>query len=83
MDKPLKEIFDKESDTYLGIFKEDSGYEVCYKYNQLGEEWNCFGGSVGYSTASFDTLEECEAFISKGMKEQGNNPDVWLDMVAC
>jgi len=78
----IKEIFDKDGDMYLGIFKEGDSYEVMYKYNQLGEEYNCFGGSVGYNTANFKTLSECDAFINKGIANQSKNPDIWLDMVA-
>jgi hypothetical protein len=41
-----------------------------------------FGGSVGYNVADFNTVEEAEDFLLKGIAECDVNPDVWLDMVA-
>ena len=41
-----------------------------------------FGGSVGYWIAEFDTIEEAQDFLLKGISEYDKNPDIWLEMVA-
>lgn len=45
-------------------------------------ELGSFGGSVGFTTADFDTIEEARAFLLKGISECDRNPEVWLEMVA-
>jgi hypothetical protein len=44
-------------------------------------ELNSFGGSVGYGIADFDTMEEAQDFLLKGISECDTNPEIWLDMV--
>ncbi len=58
----------------------DYCYEVEFKING-DKEWNSFGGGVGYTTATFKTLEKALKFITKGQKEQAENPEIWLEMV--
>ena len=41
-------------------------------------ELNSFGGSVGFRIAEFDTLEEAQDFLLKGI----GNPDIWWEMLA-
>jgi len=51
-------------------------------WREIGEkDWNDFGGSVGYTIADFKTLQEAKDFIVKGLAEQDENPDIWLEMV--
>ena len=45
-------------------------------------ELNSFGGSVGFRIAEFDTLEEAQDFLLKGISSEGNDPDKWLEMLA-
>ncbi len=45
------------------------------------ELFSC-GGSVGFNFADFNTVEEAEDFLLKGIAEYDVNPEVWLDMVA-
>jgi len=80
MKTPIKKTL--YNDIHYGIFKTGGSFEVMFKYDQEGEEWSCFGGSVGYTTANFKTMEECDNFLTKGFKEDQSNPDIWLDMVA-
>ncbi len=44
-------------------------------------ELNSFGGAVGYTIADFDTLEEAQDFLLKGMALEDANPDIFLEMV--
>ncbi len=53
-------------------------YEVMYF---LDGELNSFGGSVGYNSADFDTIEQAKQFLLTGIAGQDDNPDIWLDMV--
>lgn len=48
-----------------------------------GTEWNSFGGSVGFDIADFDTIRGAERFIKKGLRQEKENPEIWLEMVAC
>jgi hypothetical protein len=45
-----------------------------------GELWS-FGGSVGYTTPTFNTLDEARDFLLEGITHQSENPEIWLDMV--
>ena len=89
-EKEVYHIYDDYNDMHLAIFEYDKEtqekykskkYEVCYMLNQEGEEYNSFGGSVGYTTATFDSIEEAKGFINKGLLMESGNPDIWLEMV--
>ena len=54
-------------------------YEVLY---MIDGELNSFGGSVGYWIAEFNTIEQAQDFLLKGISEQDSNNEIWLDMVA-
>ena len=47
------------------------------------EPWLIMGGSVGYNESAFLTLDEAEAFLKKGLKEEEKNPEIWLEMLEC
>ena len=86
--KPMK-TWKSSQDYKIGLFKSEPN-EQGYKYTCLWkntkfskEDWYDFGGSVGYTTASFKTRTEAIAFVEKGLREELKNPEVWLDMVAC
>ena len=53
-------------------------YEALYL---LGCELNSFGGSVGYRTADFFTIEEARDFLLKGISGWDVDPDGWLERV--
>jgi hypothetical protein len=43
---------------------------------------NSFAGTVGYTTAHFDTLEDAQEFLLNGIALEDTNPDIWLEMLA-
>lgn len=45
------------------------------------DELNSFAGVPGFNIARFDTVEEAQDFLLKGMAEEDTNPDIWLDML--
>jgi len=45
-------------------------------------ELNSFGGTVGLKIADFDTVEEVQDFLLKGISLGDINPDIWLEMLA-
>src|SRR5688500_8260267 len=49
--------------------------------DDAGELWP-FGGTVGYSSPCFATLDVARAFLLQGIEAQDTNPDIWLEMVA-
>ena len=53
-------------------------YEAMY---MIDSELNSFGGAVGYGVADFDTIEEVQEFLLKGISIEDTNPDIWLEMV--
>ena len=53
-------------------------YEAMWK---LDGELGSFGGSVGYRIADFDTLEEAQDFLLKGIALEDINPEIFLEMV--
>ncbi len=44
-------------------------------------ELTSFGGSIGYTVADFDTVEEAQDFLLKGISEYDTNSEIWLKMV--
>lgn len=55
--------------------------EYNYEDEQNEEDWLIMGGTVGYRDSSFKTLEEAIQFVAKGLREEGDNPDIWLEML--
>jgi hypothetical protein len=47
----------------------------------IDNELYSFGGSVGYRTADFSTLEEAQGFLLQGISVCDTNPEIWLEMV--
>jgi hypothetical protein len=47
----------------------------------VDEVLNSFGGAVGFGVADFDTIEQAQDFLLKGISEQESNKEIWLDMV--
>jgi len=45
-------------------------------------ELNSFAGTVGFRVADFDTIEEAQKFLLKGIKLEGSKPDIWWKMLA-
>ena len=64
----------KELQTYPSAKK----YEAMWRVD--GELYS-FGGSVGYWIADFDTLEEAQEFLLKGISLKDTNPEIFLEMV--
>lgn len=81
--KPIKTWVSMD-ETTIGLFKDGSAWCVLWKNEAStgSDEWNGFGGSVGYSDASFTTEAEAIAFVETGLREELRNPEIWLDMVA-
>ena len=44
-------------------------------------ELNSFAGSVGFRIAEFDSVEEAQDFLLKGISAEETNPDIWFDML--
>ena len=45
-------------------------------------ELNSFAGTVGFRIAEFDSVEETQDFLLKGISEEDINPDIWWKMLA-
>ena len=83
--KPIKTWVSMD-DNVIGVFEDGHKFVALWRFPDddpnKWDSWNSFGGSVGYSDASFDTMEEAFSFVDKGLREELKNPEVWLDMVA-
>ena len=44
------------------------------------DEWNEFGGSVGFGTADFDTEREALQFVKAGLKLEKTDPEIWVKL---
>jgi hypothetical protein len=47
----------------------------------MGNELYPFGGSVGYGISDFDTVEQAQDFLLKGIALEDTNPEIFLEMV--
>jgi len=94
--KIIKTIKDETTDTEIAIARYNwiernfkgykrTKYEVLWRNKGWTDnnEWNSYGGSVGYNCADFNNVWEAEGFINKGLGEQIKNPEIWLEMVEC
>ena len=45
-------------------------------------ELNSFAGTVGFRIADFDTIEEVQEFLLKGINLEDTNSDIWWEMLA-
>lgn len=90
-EKLVEQFYDPFNDNYLGILEFTSAlmkrfdckqFEVVFKMEEHAN-WNSFGGSVGYRTAEFFSLEDAHRFIIRGLLEQKRTPEIWLNMVEC
>ena len=54
------------------------------KYEALwldDRELNSFAGTVGFRIADFDTIEEAQEFLLKGIALEDTNPEIWWEML--
>lgn len=45
-------------------------------------ELNSFAGTVGHEIAEFDSVEEAQDYLLKGISEYDTNPHAWVGMLA-
>ena len=92
MDQDLNIIESWEDDTgqryaIVRLDEQDQQRYGCKAYEPMwvsdgdDELWS-FGGSVGYTTPTFETVEEARDFLLAGIDQQQDNPEIWLEMVA-
>jgi len=55
-------------------------YEALWLDNE-NDELCSFAGSVGYRIAVFDTIEEAQDFLLKGISNEDTNTDIWFQML--
>ena len=59
----------------------DKNYEALW-LDAENHDLCSFAGSVGYRIAAFDTIEEAQDFLLKGIAKEDSNSDIWLEMLA-
>ncbi|TAK28851.1 MAG: hypothetical protein EPO21_22100 [Chloroflexota bacterium] len=50
-------------------------------FMQPDGELASFGGTVGYTIADFNTREEAQDFLLRGIAGQDEDPEIWLKMI--
>jgi len=81
------ESWENNNNKIYAIVRHSKEDQHGYKTKEYESMWmvdgelNSFGGAVGYTIADFDTLEEAQDFLLKGMALEDANPDIFLEMV--
>ncbi len=56
-------------------------YEALWLDNENNELYS-FAGTVGFTIADFDTVEEAQEFLLKGISLEDTKADIWWEMLA-